>query len=1207
MRGLAAELREATLTIAALRAQLDESAVSRLTDSLLDGCALFDPAAIVLDVNPALCKMTGFAAEELVGTAPPHPCWPPEELDRFLAAMADVVTGNARPVELHLLRKDDARVPVLVTPSVLRADDGEVVSVTLLFRDLSERRRFEAALAESEELFRLTFDQAPVGAALFQGRHFRRVNDALCTLLGHTREELLGLGFLEVTHPEDRDVSAGTAHRLGSGDTDAISLEKRYLHKNGATIWARTVVRAVRDADGQVIAQLAMIDDITERRRILEELRESEQRLHTVLSAAHEGIVLQGRDGTILTFNKAAEVVFGVEEADVLGESALGRDWQTIHADGSPWPPEEHPTMLALRSGLPSLGHQFGVVRGGETRWLSANAYPIIPDGETEAVAAVVSFSDQTDRLASERALRESEERYRLLLHNANDAVYVHEVTEEGVGRFIEVNDHACEMLGYSREEFLAMDVGRIDTPEQHERTPAIVEELLRTGHSLFETEHVARDGRRIPVEISTRAFELQGRTVIFSVTRDISERVAAAVALRETRRLLDETQKLSRLGGWEYDVAAAHFTWTDELYRLHGVGLDFDVNDLRRNIGFYAPEDQAVIDAAFAGIIETGVPYDLELQFRPAGTDHPIWVRTTARAEMQDGRVVRVVGNLADIDERKQTALALAAERERAQTYLDIARVMIVAVGSDGIVTVANRRACQVLGRGEADVVGRDWFSLAIPDEVSAAVREVFDGLMRGEAEPWDSYENEVVTATGARRLIAWHNVLLHDADGSVAGTLSSGEDITERRRNEEMLQETEERYRSLFEQSPFPVWVEDFSAVREWFDAQGAVDDWGAYFDAHPEHAPHCAGLVRILASNQAGLDLFGVEATGSLTSALPRYFTEESYPAFRDELATLAGGGTRFAAEVPIADLEGARHVLDVRVNVVPGHEARLDRVLISFIDVTEQRAAEAEIRRLNEELQQRVASRTEQLDASTRELEALAYSIAHDVRAPLRTIDGFSAAVMEDEGAALSDDAISSLQRVRAAAQTLARLLDDLTGLSHASRRELVRRTVDLTTLAEEVGHEVALEHPARAVELVVAPELSAEADPMLARIILRELLGNAWKFTATRNVAHVEVGALDAEDGRAFFVRDDGVGFDMRYAEHLFGVFQRMHSPEEFEGDGVGLAMVQRLVRRHGGRCWAEAELEKGATFFFTLPGRAPDEDTAGPATQAAHD
>ena len=332
------------LSIAALRAQLDDSAVTRLTDSLLDGFALFDPAAVVLDVNPALCEMTGFAAEELIGTSPPHPCWPPEEMDQFLAAMAEVISGRAKPVELNLLRKDDARLPVLVTPSVLRGDDGEVVSVTLLLKDLSERRRFEAALAESEELFRLTFDQAPVGAVLADTSfRFRRVNDAFCRMLGYSRDELLTLTFPEITHPDEAAIDVREVGRIGRGETDQHIREKRYVRKDGAVVWGRVVVRPVVNAQGERIALLAMVDDITERRRALEELRESEGRLHTVLDAAHEGIILQSRDGTVLTFNKAAGGVFGLEESEVVGESALGRDWQTIREDGTPWPARRAP------------------------------------------------------------------------------------------------------------------------------------------------------------------------------------------------------------------------------------------------------------------------------------------------------------------------------------------------------------------------------------------------------------------------------------------------------------------------------------------------------------------------------------------------------------------------------------------------------------------------------------------------------------------------------------------------------------------------------------------------------------------------------------------------------------------------------------------------------------------------------------------------
>jgi PAS domain S-box-containing protein len=1050
------------LHITALQAQLEDSAVTRLTDSLLDGFALLDPASVVLEVNPALCAMTGFSAGELVGTSPPHPCWHPDQVTLFLQALAETLSGRPRPWHLDFVRKDGERFPALLTPSVLRRDDGEIVSVTLLVKDLSERRRFEAALAESEELFRLTFDQAPIGAVLTDLHfRFRLVNDAFCEMLGYSRSELLALAFPDITHPHDATDDIREVGRLGKGEADEYVREKRYISKDGATLWGRVVVRPVVGTDGSPIAHLAMIDDITGRKRALDDLRESEQRLHTVLDAAHEGIILQARDGTLLTFNKAAEAVFGVAETSVVGVSALGLDWETIHDDGSPWPPDEHPTMLALKSGTPVLDVVMGVLRGAQTRWLRVNAHPIIPEGENEPVAAVVSFSDETERLEAERALKESEERNRLLLRNANDAVFVHDIREGRPGVFIEVNDRACELLGYSRDELLALDVSAVDTAEQSERTPAIVADLLKTGQAVFETEHLTKDGRRVPVEISASTFDMQGRPVVLSVARDISERLAADTEMKRMRHMRDVAEQVARVGSWRWDMGTKQATWSPEMYRL------FDI-------------DPGEFDGDSWKVIEARVP---------------------------------------------------AGDLERVR---------------------------QVTG----------------------------DALESGAGAP---IEYQVVHRDGSEHLLHCECTIERDDAGRPVALVGYYQDITAQRTAEQALRDAEEHYRSLFEQSPIPVWLEDLSAVRAWFDDQDGVTDWEDFLARHPEHAATCAGLVRIVSCNQASLEFFGVASRDELVVELPRLFAEESYAPFREQMATLAGGGTRFAAEVSIVDLEGARRIVDLRLSVVPGFEARLDRVLASFIDVTENRRAEAEIRRLNEELHQRVLSRTEQLDASNRELEALAYSIAHDVRAPLRTIDGFSAAVMEDELEHLSKDGDIALRRVRNAAQTLARLLDDLMGLSHVSRRELARYPIDVTSLAEEVGEETAGDHPSRQVTLRVAPDLTADADPGLVRLILRELLGNAWKFTEPAAHAHVDVGALELDGERAFFVRDDGVGFDMRYAEHLFGIFQRMHPPGQFEGDGVGLATVQRLVRRHGGRVWAESELGRGTTIYFTLP------------------
>src|SRR6266540_1782664 len=242
-----------------------------------------------------------------------------------------------------------------------------------------------------------------------------------------------------------------------------------------------------------------------------------------------------------------------------------------------------------------------------------------------------------------------------------------------------------------------------------------------------------------------------------------------------------------------------------------------------------------------------------------------------------------------------------------------------------------------------------------------------------------------------------------------------------------------------------------------------------------------------------------------------------------------------------------------------------------------------------------LEQRVAERTGELEnraaelqAANSELDAFAYSVSHDLRAPLRSIDGFSQVLLEDYGAKLDEAGQDSLRRVRAATQRMGTLIDDLLKLARITRTEIRAEAVDLSDLARDIAAELQRATPERQVEFTIAPRLRARGDPRLVRVVLDNLLRNSGKYPAKQARPQIEFGSVEENGGQAFMVRDNGAGFDMKYADKLFGVFQRLHSAADFEGTGVGLATVRRIINRHGGRIWAEGAVDQGATFYFTL-------------------
>ena len=305
-----------------------------------------------------------------------------------------------------------------------------------------------------------------------------------------------------------------------------------------------------------------------------------------------------------------------------------------------------------------------------------------------------------------------------------------------------------------------------------------------------------------------------------------------------------------------------------------------------------------------------------------------------------------------------------------------------------------------------------------------------------------------------------------------------------------------------------------------------------------------------------------------------------------------------------EVVFTQPGGGRRVVVLDAHRVVRDEDGAPMILLAIQEDAGRQQSRDELHRLNDDLERRVADRTAELEvanrdllesnrelaATNRELEAFCYSVSHDLRGPLRAVDGFSQELLQEYADRLDEQGRHYLRRVRVGTQRMGQLIDDLLKLSRATRAEMLPQRVDLTAVAEAVVAELREREPDRTVSFTARPGLSAECDPTLIRLVLENLLGNAWKFTAKNPAATIAFDQAEVEGRPAFVVRDDGAGFDMAYAGKLFGAFQRLHSDRDFPGTGVGLATVQRVVRRHGGEVHAEGAVGRGAAFTFTLPG-----------------
>lgn len=529
------------------------------------------------------------------------------------------------------------------------------------------------------------------------------------------------------------------------------------------------------------------------------------------------------------------------------------------------------------------------------------------------------------------------------------------------------------------------------------------------------------------------------------------------------------------------------------------------------------------------------------------------------------------------EIAERLRTGEALRESEDRFRSLLDgIHDYAIFRLDGDGRVASWNVGAERIKGYTADEIIGQHYSRFYTPEDIENGkpAQELKTAISQGRSED----EGWRVRKDGSR---FWANAVitvLRDAAGNVVGFSKVTRDITERKRIEQMHL----HFRALFESLPglYLVLTPDLTIV--------AVSD--AYLKATmtTREAILDRGIFEAFPGNP---DDPAADGVANLQASLKR---------------VLQGGVTDTMA-IQKYDIRRPDGVFEERYwspvnSPVFGTDRRIEYIIHRVEDVTEfvkqtarhgedESALRARMEQMEAEVfqsSQQVKAANERLQAANAELEAFCYSVSHDLRAPLRGLDGFSQALLEDYGNQLGADGKNLLQRIRAGSQRMGQLIDDLLNLSRVSRSELHREPVDLSGIAKDVVGELRGHDPDRHVALRIATDLKANGDPQLLRVVLENLLGNAWKYTAKQPQATIEFG-FDRDNGNSsFFVRDDGVGFDMQYADKLFTPFQRLHAMNEFPGTGVGLATVQRIISRHGGRVWVEAAVNKGATFHFTL-------------------
>lgn len=937
-------------------------------------------------------------------------------------------------------------------------------------------------------------------------------------------------------------------------------------------------------------------------------LLDSETRYRSVVAAVSEGVMVRDQHGRVVTCNDAAIRMLGFKWDAEAGTWRLPRGHRWIREDGSTFPRDLYPSTAALRTGKPRREAVIGFeMPCQDPRWLSVSSQPLLRPESSIPYAAVSSFSDITMRRAAEKRLAvrtrlleiaaqglptiETLDRVNLyiesctkgvrcsvLLVDENDKQLRHgsapslpaEYNAMVDGLPIGPKSGSCGTAAYRDAPVMVADTGTDPLWESYRdvalrfNLPACWSTPIHgDDNKVIGTFAMYFDQPHMPTVEEVGLVENATNIVALILQRQVSKTALAASELRYQTLVQAMGEGLLVL-----DRERRVQTWNRAADRIFGVSWESrrgQTLGIENTVLIGDDGRTLAIDEYPSSItLRTGQPQSNFVIGQKGHDGHVTWLSTNTQP-LKTGNEPLPSGVLLtfnDITEQK-----LAEHRLRASIE-NTPNVAVQWYDADGRIVFWNPASEAMFGWSSKEAVGRTLDQLILNPEDAAQFADEMRQLSTtgGSVGPAEH---------GFRHRNGWEGTCMSTIFSIPSGAdqpyfARMDVDITERKQAEQALQESEQRWQFALEGSNEGVWDWDIVSNRVYSSKRliemvgYSEQDWTYTLDQW-EAQIHPDDRERVWEATHRHLrgetDHYAVELRQKCRDGKYRWFLDRGMVISRDERGE------------PL-------------------------RMIGTQSDITERKQAEAELQGYRNHLEEMVKQRTAELRDINEELEAFTYSISHDLRTPLRGIDGFSQALLEDYGDKLDDTGRTYLTRVRTAAQWLGRLIDSMLQLSGVTRHTMRDTVVSLSAICDEVIGDIRRRDAGRDVAVTIAPHCVVHGDPQLLRVLIENLLGNAWKYTGKRLQAHIEFGRRP-DDG-AFFVKDDGAGFDPAYAQKLFVPFQRLHDARDFEGTGVGLASVQRIVRRHGGRIWAEAQAGQGATFFFTLGGHGRPTELAGP-------